>query len=350
MPDPFPGLQRWPYPAGQSWWYGGTARRRGRWLMVGDTRRATAFVDLDAWPPNTVAHPDEYVVSFDLLPDGRVVVCSMPTNPAGEYAVRSHPAGWLADPAVGPPLVIPPPPGTTTVEVWAVTGRVVVFDGLIERPGRAAARRAHLLDPDAGGFAPAPGLPPVREFLPGQLAHQVHSNGKAVTADGAEVLVWDGAGYEWAGRRFVRRWPLTARGEHLGRWTALPWGPDGFLYHSEGRVLYARRGREPVPVHPDADSVAHLGPGPDDSVILCLHRSPDRHVARVWFPAEGSYIPVVRKHLGAVPHWMIDPLYWSPVTRHVSFHYGALMTFPEADLLGLKRVRPKGDGYRVPKG
>src|SRR5262245_30943735 len=170
MPEVHAGIKRWPVPEGSFDGPGGG--RWGGWLMFGDTRRATAFLDLESWPPRSVVNRSEYAVSFDNLPDARVVVCSMPTNPPGNYAVRVHPADWPAD----------------------------------------------------------------------------------------------------------------------------------------------RK----------------------------------RHIARVWFPTDGTYIPLFRAHICYRPSWSGPELYWSAATGHT--HLGVRTTVPDADLLALKRVRPRGKGYQVPQG
>src|SRR5262249_23529683 len=99
-------------------------------------------------------------------------------------------------------------------------------------------------------------------------------------------------------------------------WTSVPWGQDGFFYLSSWKVMYARRGERPVRVLPDAASAYVLSPGPDDSVIVCLARDPKRHIARVWFPADGTYIPLFRAHIGYRPSWSGPALYWSAATGH----------------------------------
>ena len=99
-----PNLRRWSLP-----YTSFEGRRRGRWLKYSDTRRSTVFIDLDAWPPHPVVIDTEFVSSFDVLPDGRLVVCSMLTKPESDYMVRIHPVGWPAVPATGAPKVIPGP-------------------------------------------------------------------------------------------------------------------------------------------------------------------------------------------------------------------------------------------------
>src|SRR5262249_49192230 len=158
-------------------------------------------LNLDQWPPQAVAHRNEYVVSFDVLRDGRFAVSSMLTQSQGEYAIRIHPSGWASDPAAGPTPdpaagtaeVYPSPGDLTPADVWVIGGRVVVFDTLIQRDDLPGHHRAYLLD--RGGFIEAPGLPPVTKFC--SYGHQAHANGKVTLANGTDALLWDGDGYEW---------------------------------------------------------------------------------------------------------------------------------------------------------
>jgi hypothetical protein len=192
-------------------------------------------------------------------------------------------------------------------------------------------------------------LPEVQTFRPGRLAHQVYDQGKVTLADGTELLIWDGHGYELRRGQFERTWELGARhSTGLGEWTSGPWG-EGFFYLSDRRVMYARRDAPPLPVMEDADNVMYLSPGPENSVIASHGKNRKSLASRVWFPEDGTYIPVTRKHLGIAQHSIAYELYWSAATRHVYTKYGALWTFPDSDLLALKRVQPKAGGYRVPR-
>lgn len=248
MAERFAGLTRLPAPAGYSWM--GSPLTRGRWYLIGDTRRATAFVDLAAAPPAPVLHPNVYAIAFDELPDGRFVACAMPTDPAGKYGVHLYAADWPTNPAAEPLGVLPCPGGIEMVNVWALAGRVVAHDRLIDGKRPPATHRAYLLDGDR--WREAPGLPPVTRFKGAKfLRHQAHGNGKVTLGDGTDVFVWDGDGYEWTGTRFERRWELAAGSAHLHGVVALPWGTGGFFFLSEGRVMFARRGRKPVRVLAD---------------------------------------------------------------------------------------------------
>jgi hypothetical protein len=262
---------------------------------------------------------------------------------------RVHPPGWPAEPVTEPPDVIPAPLPGATFEVYTIGDQVIAFDSLIERDDPPEAKRAYAMK--AGRFWPASELPEVRTFGPGALGHQRYANGKVTLADGTAVLIWDGDGYELKQGGLQQTWQLAAQNSvGLGGWTAVSWGLDGFFYLSDRRVMYARRGDAPVPVLPDADNVMFLSPGPEDSVIASHGRNRKALAARVWFPADGSYIPVTRKDLGIAPHFSPDELYWSTATRHVYTKFGALVTFPDSGLLERKRVRPRGAGYTVSPG
>jgi hypothetical protein len=231
--------------------------------------------------------------------------------------------------------------------VYAVGDRIVVFDWLIQRDQPPESRRAYSLR--TGRFRPAPGLPAVQKFGRGYSGHQTHANGKVTLANGSGVLIWDGNGYELKRGRFQQTWQLSAKTSMgLGAWTAVPWGEDGFFYLSEWKVRYARRGARPVAVMPDAGGVMSLSPGPEHSIIASLGRDRRGHAARVWFPEDGSYIPITRKELGLAPHFSPHEMYWSATTRHVYIKMGHLYTFPDSDLLALKRVRPRGAGHKLP--
>jgi hypothetical protein len=337
----FPNLQHWPLPYTSL-----DGRRRGRWLMYSDTRRSTTFIDLDVWPPNPVVIDREYVTSFDVLPDGRLVVCSMLTRPESDYKVRIHPPGWPSGKRTGPPDIIPTPITGEFCELLAIGDRILAFDALIEKGEQPEKKRAYVLK--SGRFRPVPELPEVRRFRPGQLAHQLHANGKVTLLDGTEILIWDGNGYELKRGRFERTWKLGARQSGgLGGWIAVPWGQDGFFYLSDRRVRYARRGSQPVAVMKDADNVMYLSEGPEHSVIASHGKTRKALPSQVWFPADGSYIPVTRKDLGIAPNFHPHELYWSAATRHIYTKFGGLVTFPESDLLALKHVRPRAGGYKV---
>ncbi len=340
MPARIPGIQHWRMPYSSST----SGKQRGRWLMFGDTRRSSAFIDLHVWPPQPIVIDNEYVVTFDILPDGRMVVCSMLTDPVTEYAIRVHPHGWPNDRSVGPAQAIPLPVPDGIYDVVTIGDRVVVYDWLIDQKKAPETHLVYVLE--NGRFVPAVGLPPVQSFDSGYFSHQTHANGKVVLEPGRDVLIWDGNGYELEDGVFGPRWELAAAGGGLGSWTSALWG-SGFFYRSNGKVMYARWLEDPVPVLPDADNVMYLAPGPDNSICITHGQNRKSLIGRVWYPEDGSYIPIRRTDLGYGPSALSSAMNWSDKTERI--YFGLTTTIPVSALSGLKRTRPRGDGYRVRK-
>ena len=341
MPNPFPGLRRWQLSTG----FGPLGTERvGTWLCLKDTRRATLFLDLSVCPPVPHHVPDEYVNSFDILPDGRFVVCSMRTRPEpSDYAVRIHAPGWPQDHTIPAERVVPMPFGPGVGRVICTAGRVMAMGWLIARDGPPASHQAYQLG--ARGFRPVAGLPPVTEFSAPPFGHQVHGNGRATLASGREVFVWDGTGYELVGNRFVARWPLAAPQAVSWRWSSVPWG-DGILFAGEGRIFWARPGEPPQHVCPDVTTAYGVSSGPRGSVLITEVRHPKGHVARLWFPDTGEYLPATRAHMGLAPHDRPGPVHYSEPARHF-FSESAHRSWPEGDWLSVPAVRPRGPGYRL---
>jgi hypothetical protein len=342
MPEALAGLKTW--PAGKRYWSPLGQLVRGRFHMLGDTRRSTAFVDFTKLPLEPVVHNNAYVLAFDELPDGRFVACAMPTKPEGQYGVHFYAAGWPQNPAAEPLRVLPCPGGINMVNVWSIAGHVVAHERLIDGKHPPATHRAYLLEGDQ--WLEAPGLQPVTKFRGSKfLHHQEHGNGKVTLGDGTDVFVWDGDGYEWTGTQFEKRWELAAGSANLDGLVTLPWGAESFFYSSSGKVMFARRGEKPVRVLPDVNYAHFLSHGPNDSVFVCMHGDPKSHIVRQWFPADGTYVPLKRAHLGYGRSARSPDMYWSAATKLV--HVSALYTFPDSSLSDLKRVRPKEKGYVI---
>jgi hypothetical protein len=334
MPSaPFPNIRHWPMPYSSS-----TGQKRGRWLMHGRIGEFSIFIDLEIWPPKPMHISNEYVSSFDVLPDGRLVVCSTMTEPKSGYMIRIHSPGWPSKRKADSPDVTPLPGGIC--DVYTMGDRIVAFDSLIQKWQPPANKLAYTLK--KGRFHPDAALPAVRKFE-SRLDLQMHENGKTTLADGTQLLIWDGNGYELTRSSFKRTWDLEVKRTSLD-WTFVPWETDGFFYLSNSRVMFARSGARPKAMLPDADNVMFLSPGPEESVIVNHGKNAKGLAAQVWFPKEGSYIPIARGDLGISGRSSPDEFYWSAATKHFYTKYADLVTFPETDLLVRKRVRPRGPG------
>jgi hypothetical protein len=332
---PFPNIRHWPMRYSSS-----SGQKRGRWLTHAGIGEFTVFIDLEVWPPKPVEMSNEYVNSFDVRPDGRLIVCSMITNPKSDYMIRVHAPGWPTKLKTDSPDIMPTPPPGGHCEVFTIGDRVLAFDSLIRKDGPPAAKFAYALK--RARFQPAPSLPAVQVFESGDC--QEHANGKVVLADGTEVLIWDGDGYELTRSSFKRTWDLGVKDNHID-WTFVPWGPVGFFYLSGRRVMFARRGEPPMAMLPDADNVMFLSPGPEDSVVVNHGTHKKGLATQVWFPKDGSFIPIARGDLGISGRSSPGEVYWSAATKHFYTKYADLVTFPDSDLLARKRVRARGPGY-----
>jgi hypothetical protein len=336
MPEPLPGLKAWPKGLDDS-----VHMRRGPLYMATSSR--TAFLDLDRWPAAPVKHPAVYALSFDLLPDGRVVTCATRTVGEVRFTIRAYPADWPANPAAEPVCECPPPEGVRGASVACVSGCAVVWDSLIERKKPPAAHRAWV--PDGARLVEAPGLDPVTQFGRDHWGQQVHKNGKAVLASGEEVLVWDGDAYAWTGAKFEKRWALGAKGIDFGPIESVPWGKSGLLYLAGGTVRFARPGKKDVRLCADSGQVVSLAPGPEGTVLLVLFNHPSKHALHVWNPATGTRVAVTRAHLGMKARDLLVEAFWSAATRRV--YCPSVCTFPDEALAGLRPSRPETD-YQVP--
>jgi hypothetical protein len=343
MPQPFQSLNSWPITTTQG---GG---RTGRpWLWGHDLRRSSAFVDLDEWPPAPIDVPDEYVVSSDVLPDGRLVVCSMPNElsrpPKPEYAIRIHPPDWPRNPAARPAEVFAVPTGGTG-EVHVIGDEILFWTSILHREN-AEQRRAYRLVGDH--FVPDEGLPEVERFEQvGVSWSQRHEQGK-VRLGGRDVLVWDGAGYERQAGRWVRTWELGVRNNFTDSLRGIEYGPEAFFYLSDRNVTYVEAGAKPRRVLPNAAHVMHLSAGPEGSVIASGGHHEGGILDWVWFPAEGKYAALRAAHFG----WRTRSvqLEWSATTSCVYVRHGRnVVTISGDELLAERRIRPRGDGFLIPR-
>jgi hypothetical protein len=328
---PPPNLQQWPLPL-----HWGSGRERcGDWLFCPETRGPTTAIDLAAWPPRTVYLPDEFICSASLLPDGRWVVCSWAFSEGTSLQVRYHKPG---DPGRrGPALDLAWEGRPYSPFGVYVVGHRVLLVSPWERDqpeGKPCELRGT-------------GLVLREELPPAKYDDGFHGRHPGVLQRGGRtIFFWEGDGYEEKGGRYELTWPLRYRTSHL-HWTSVPWG-DGFFYLSDRRIMYARPGRCPQRCLPDADNSMYLHPGPPGSVLVYHGMNAKSLAARLWFPAEGSYVPIKGKDLGCKGRLRPDPLYWSEKTRHFYFLHGGLWTVPQGELLNWKHVRPKDPGPLFP--
>jgi hypothetical protein len=116
-------------------------------------------------------------------------------------------------------------------------------------------------------------------------------------AGGTEVLIWDGDGYEWDGRRFQRTFPLGLKNPY-DKFSAVPAGADGFIFVSARKLFEVQRGKKPVRHGPKWRTVMGVLPGPAGGLLVREGSNPDDDVDKLYFPADKTFLHVPRELLG----------------------------------------------------
>ena len=110
---------------------------------------------------------------------------------------------------------------------------------------------------------------PVAGIAPAKGRKDEYVIGWARTGDGADVLVWDGNGYEWNGARFTKTFPLSLTTTY-GGWTSAPSEGGSFYFALDGHVSRAERGKKATGVATKVRNVQRLAAGPAGSVLFRL--------------------------------------------------------------------------------
>ncbi len=92
--------------------------------------------------------------------------------------------------------------------------------------------------------------------------------GTARTGDEADVVVWDGDGYELVRGKLVKTFPLGAA--RFGGFSTAPAPGGAFHYTLDGRVFVAERGKKPRAVATKTRNVQRLAAGPGGGTLLRL--------------------------------------------------------------------------------
>lgn len=171
-------------------------------------------------------------------------------------------------------------PGRALADVGAVGGRVFARDADTKPPV--------LLRWTGKTLEPVPKVAPAR----GHKGMFVF--GFATTGDGADVLVWDGDGYELVGEKLVKTFPLGAVTKN-GGWASAPSGDGSFHYTLDGQLFLAERRKKPRAVATKTRNVQGLAAGPDGSVLLTL--GDNRQAWAVALLREGRVVGLPKKEI-----------------------------------------------------
>ncbi len=313
------------------------------WLVSGDfSPFETNFWDLSVWPPRLAHTLPEFAPGLDRSRDGRWLLFSE-TDPHAKP--RSFRPRLFSDLGKRPVGVFPVLVDGTELSVrdgGFVGDRLLVFR---DRPHSAAVgdRLPPPLWLEGKDWKPAPGLPHAearKSALPTLVQNPVV--GLARLADGGDVVVWDGDGYELRGKRFQKTFSLGAKTSYRD-WTSAPAGTDGFFYLSANRLFEIHRHGAATAHVRRWKYIMYVRPGPAGGILLHEGGSKDGDVAKLYFPADGTFIHIEPELFDDKDYPFIT---WSAPADRFIVLAGKFLAVPTAAVLSLPRYRAS-TGRRV---
>lgn len=291
----------------------------------------TVLLDLSQWPPRHHVRSQEFAWNADGDRDGRWLLVSR-TGP-GDF--RNPVRGRVfSDLRKDPELILRVEDKGADVQIndgFLVGGRVVLIpDTYPCKPGMELMAWMQ----DGEEMRPAPGLPAhtarKERFSMAWIVRDV-----ARLADGSEVLVWDGEGYEWDGSRFQQTFQLGLT-DPYNALSAIPSGDDGFFFITQRKLFEVHRGGKAVRHAPLWENVMAALPGPADGLLLKEGNNPDDDIGKLYFPADGTFIRIEPESLGDQD--LYDFLCWSQGANRIIASDGAnLYAVPVETILALPR-------------
>jgi hypothetical protein len=169
------------------------------------------------------------------------------------------------------------------------------------------------------------------------LPHSVEDPvvGVVLLAGGGDVVVWDGDGYELRGKRFEKTFSMEARSSAID-WTYAPAGPDGFFYLSDRRLFEVHRHGQGMAHARRWTNIMSVLPGPAGGILLKEGENKDGDVAKLYFPADGTFIHIEPELFDDKDYPFI---YWSPTADCFTVLAGQFLAIPTAAVLSLPRYR-----------
>ncbi|QEH38275.1 hypothetical protein OJF2_68730 [Aquisphaera giovannonii] len=181
-----------------------------------------------------------------------------------------------------------------------------------------------------------PGLP-AAAARPSSLRGSVQEPviGTVPLADGGDVIIWDGDGYERRGDAFEKTFAMGAR-QPESNWTCAPAGRDGFFYLSDRRLFEVHRGVGPVAHAKGWKNIMTIGVGPSGSLLLKEGNNDDGDAAKLYFPADGSFIHIDPALFDDREYTAI---HWSPDAGRFLVVGGKFLAVPTSRVLALPRYK-----------
>lgn len=291
----------------------------------------TVILDLSQWPPRFYVRSQEFAWNADCGSDGRWLLVSR----AGPGDFRNPVRGRVyTDLRQEPTLILRVEDKGAEVEIndgFLIGGRVVLIPDTSQcKPGTELTAWMQ----DGEQMYPAPGLPP----------HTAHKDRYSMAwivrdiarlADGLELLIWDGEGYEWDGSQFQQTFPLGLT-DPYNALSAIPSGEDGFFFITQRKLFEVHRGGSAVRHAPLWENIMAALPGPDGGLLLMEGNNPDGDIGKLYFPAEGTFMHIEPELLGDQD--MYDFLCWSQGANRIIASDGAnLYAVPVETILALPR-------------
>jgi hypothetical protein len=253
----------------------------------------TLLLDLSQWPPRHHVRKQEFAWNADRDRDGRWLLVSRAGPGDHLNPVRGR---VFADPRKEPELILSVEENGTEVQVndgFLVGGRVVLVPDI---SGHKVGTVVQAWMQEGEHMRPAPGLLP-HKVRKGRIGTEWIVRDIARLADGREVLVWDGEGYEWDGSRFQQTFPLSLT-DPYDNLSAIPAGDDGFFFITERKLFEVHRGQKAVRHCPEWNNVMAAMPGPAGGLLLKEGDNPDGDIGKLYFPADGTFIHIEPELLG----------------------------------------------------
>jgi hypothetical protein len=277
----------------------------------------TSCWDLTTWPPRQVHVVEEFAPYRTRFRDGRWLFFSSENAKEKPRVFRPRvlDADWSWKKVT--PVVIDGMEASVSAGGF-VGDKLIVFQPFDSHVGKSQSKlfRPPVMFENAGWIL-CPGLSPVEgRSLAGFIEDPVCAI--AILADGTDLLLWDGDGYECRNSKFELTFPLAARRREPA-WTSLPAGMDG-LFYIAGRCLFeAHRGRLPVAHAPDWTNIMYLFPGPQGSIIVREGDNKDGDAAKLYFPQDHSFIHIEPELFDDNEYSFV---YWSQPSDRFLVHYG----------------------------
>jgi hypothetical protein len=319
---------------------GGTAVI-GDWLVTDDTDPFTTKIwSLQSWPPKIVRSWNEFAPYHARSQHGAWLLLS---EPNAEARTRNFRPRFYPSLDVGP-INLPVILSGSEIEVRSpafVRHIPVVFRSEPDdvKEGDSVAPPLWWKDRQ---WQPMPGLPDaILRKAEGSRYISAPPCGVSTLADGSEVLIWDGNGYELRDGTFVRTFDMKSHNAEV-QWTSVPWRDDGFFYLSNRCLFEVRRGGQPIRHLPDCSNIMFVRPGPEGGILLREGDNPDGDTAKLYFPDAGNYIHIEPELFDDNDYALV---YWNAhIDRFVVSYGDKFLAIPTSKVLSLPREHVKTNG------